>query len=203
MLLRSLTRASRRSRTGSRSCSGRPVEDRTCTWCNQRWLDFTGRTLADELGDGWMRRRPPRRPRPVPRGLPRRLRPRRSRSRSSTGCAAADGEYRWILDHGVPWRAKDGDVRRLRRAVRRRARDPDHARGVPAARAPAGDRRRSRAVRARGRRRAGAARHRGQAPRRRARRPADRGDAARATTAEWFEIKAGTGWDASCSARTR
>ena len=27
--------------------------DRRCTWFNQRWLDFVGRALDQELGDGW------------------------------------------------------------------------------------------------------------------------------------------------------
>jgi PAS domain S-box-containing protein len=28
--------------------------DRACDWVNQAWLEFTGRSLADEIGDGWL-----------------------------------------------------------------------------------------------------------------------------------------------------
>ena len=27
--------------------------DKRCTWFNQRWLDFVGRAIEQELGDGW------------------------------------------------------------------------------------------------------------------------------------------------------
>ena len=34
--------------------------DKGCTYFNRRWLDFTGRTLEQELGSGWSSRSPPR-----------------------------------------------------------------------------------------------------------------------------------------------
>jgi PAS domain S-box-containing protein len=75
--------------------------DKLCTFVNQRWLDFTGRALEQELGNGWAEvvhsdevqacmkvyvesfdaRKP----------FTMQYRARRH-----------DGEYRWILDHGVP-----------------------------------------------------------------------------------------------------
>ncbi len=75
--------------------------DKLCTYFNKTWLDFTGRPLSDELGNGWAdgvhaedlqqcmetftqafdRRQPFR--------LEYRLR-------------ASSGEYHWILDIGVP-----------------------------------------------------------------------------------------------------
>jgi PAS domain-containing protein len=29
--------------------------DRLCRWLSRRWLECTGRSLADELNDGWVR----------------------------------------------------------------------------------------------------------------------------------------------------
>ena len=81
----------------------------------------------------------------------------------------ADGEYRWMLDHGVPWRSRDGtflgyaglcvDVHETRTTLEEfRLRERQQAIVADLG-----------SLRARGRRRAGAARHRGQAPRRRPR----------------------------------
>ncbi len=81
--------------------------DRQCIYLNKRWLDFTGRTLEDEVGDGWMQGIHPddhdgctesyftifeeRRP------LELEYRVRRY-----------DGEYRWVYDTGVPRFSSDG-----------------------------------------------------------------------------------------------
>jgi PAS domain S-box-containing protein len=75
--------------------------DKLCTFFNRPWLDFTGRTLAQELGDGWTECIHPddfekclkeygesfdaRRPFTLEYRLRRH-----------------DGEYRWMSDHGVP-----------------------------------------------------------------------------------------------------
>ncbi|MGH3368476.1 MAG: PAS domain S-box protein, partial [Nocardioidaceae bacterium] len=75
--------------------------DNLLTWFNRPWLDFTGRRLEDELGDGWIEGVHPddvervRRTDAVafaaqrPLVLEYRLRRR-------------DGTYRWVLDNGVP-----------------------------------------------------------------------------------------------------
>ncbi len=78
-----------------------------CDYFNERWLAFTGRTLAQELGDGWtegvhaddlarcveiwlgsFEQR-------VPFEMQYRLR-------------RHDGAFRWILDRGAPFFAEDG-----------------------------------------------------------------------------------------------
>lgn len=75
--------------------------DKLCTFVNRGWLEFTGRTLEQELGQGWAK------------GI---------HSEDLTGCLEIyetsfamrrsfqmeyrlrrnDGEYRWVLDTGVP-----------------------------------------------------------------------------------------------------
>jgi PAS domain S-box-containing protein len=82
--------------------------DKLCTYFNWRWLDFTGRPLESELGNGWskgvhaddrercLRTYAEAFDRREPFQLEYRLRRR-------------DGEYRWIFDHGVPRFSGDGE----------------------------------------------------------------------------------------------
>ena len=82
--------------------------DNLCDWLNQSWLAFTGRALEQEIGDGWMEGiHPDDRERCIeiyassfdarqPFSTEYRLR-------------RHDGEYRWLLDHGVPRYAPDGE----------------------------------------------------------------------------------------------
>jgi PAS domain S-box-containing protein len=75
--------------------------ERRCTYVNRAWLSFTGRTLDEELGDGWTAS----------------VHPEDFGERQAAFGAAfdareaftleyrlrrADGEYRWVLDHGAP-----------------------------------------------------------------------------------------------------
>jgi PAS domain S-box-containing protein len=75
--------------------------DKLCTFFNKTWLNFTGRTLEQELGHGWTEG----------------IHPDDGRSCFDSYCSAfdarsnfhieyrlrrADGEYRWLLCSGVP-----------------------------------------------------------------------------------------------------
>jgi PAS domain S-box-containing protein len=81
--------------------------DKLCTFFNQGWLDFTGRSIEEELGEGWISD----------------VHPDDVKHRLSTYSTSFDnrvdfefeyrlrrydGEYRWIVDYGVPRFELDG-----------------------------------------------------------------------------------------------
>ncbi len=75
--------------------------DQRCDFFNQPWLEFRGRRLRDEVGDGWTRG-------VHPDDLQRCLTvytaawPGRESFRMEYRLQRADGEFRWVLDTGVP-----------------------------------------------------------------------------------------------------
>jgi PAS domain S-box-containing protein len=81
--------------------------DKLCTFFNQGWLNFTGRSMEQELGDGWLS------------GVHLRDHDHCSRLYSASFDARVDfemeyrlrrfdGEYRWLVDIGVPRFESDG-----------------------------------------------------------------------------------------------
>ena len=83
--------------------------DQRCDFFNKPWLEFRGRRLQDEMGEGWTEG-------VHPDDLHRCLAtytaawPGRESFRMEYRLLRADGEYRWVLDIGVPRLASDGTL---------------------------------------------------------------------------------------------
>ena len=82
--------------------------DKLCTFCNKGWLAFTGRTLEEELGNGWTSG-------VHPDDLSHCLAvysssfDARRKFQMEYRMRRADGEYSWLLDTGVPRLASGGE----------------------------------------------------------------------------------------------
>src|SRR5262249_4426073 len=81
--------------------------DALCTFFNQTWLDFTGRRVEEELGVGWaesVHHEDLQRVMDTYLGAFNERRPFTMEYRLRRRC----GDYRWILDRGVPRFSPDG-----------------------------------------------------------------------------------------------
>jgi PAS domain S-box-containing protein len=82
--------------------------DKLCTWFNNPWLEFTGRTMEQECGNGWAEG-------VHPDDLGRCLETyvqsfdARKNFRMEYRLRRRDGEYRWLLDNGVPRFGSSGE----------------------------------------------------------------------------------------------
>lgn len=81
--------------------------DKKCDFFNKVWLEFTGRTLEQELGDGWAESVHPDDVSRCIATYTESFDARRS-FQMEYRLLRADGEFRWILDNGVPRFTPDG-----------------------------------------------------------------------------------------------
>jgi PAS domain S-box-containing protein len=81
--------------------------DKLYTYFNKPWLEFTGRALEFELGEGWADGVHPEDLRRCLNNYTRCF-DRREKFRTEYRLQRYDGEYRWILDIGVPRFDEDG-----------------------------------------------------------------------------------------------
>jgi PAS domain S-box-containing protein len=81
--------------------------DTLCDYFNQSWLDFTGRTLEQELGNGWFEGVHPEDYQLCLNTYLNSFNARK-KFRMEYRLRHADGEYRWLLDNGVPRFTSDG-----------------------------------------------------------------------------------------------
>jgi|GEM_PF-1656473 diguanylate cyclase (GGDEF)-like protein/PAS domain S-box-containing protein len=81
--------------------------DAQCTFLNKQWLTFRDRTLAEELGNGWIEGVHPDDADRVMNEYLAAFHARRAFV-FEYRLRRADGAYRWLLDHGVPRWLPDG-----------------------------------------------------------------------------------------------
>ena len=81
--------------------------DKLCTFFNQCWLDFTGRPMEQELGNGWFSRVHPEDVEACLRTYSAAF-DARVDFEIEFRLKRSDGKYRWLVDYGVPRFESDG-----------------------------------------------------------------------------------------------
>jgi PAS domain S-box-containing protein len=81
--------------------------DQKCSYVNKTWLDFTGRALEEELGDSWAGGIHPDDLTRSLQGFAKAFE-RRESFEMQYRLRRHDGEYRWVVDKGVPRSNSDG-----------------------------------------------------------------------------------------------
>ncbi|HSD45982.1 MAG TPA: sigma 54-interacting transcriptional regulator [Pyrinomonadaceae bacterium] len=78
-----------------------------CTYLNKRWLDFTGRTVEEESGDGWMEGIHPADHESCRKSYVNSF-AKREPVELEYRVRRFDGDFRWVYDTGVPRYSADG-----------------------------------------------------------------------------------------------
>jgi PAS domain S-box-containing protein len=84
--------------------------DKLCTFFNQSWLAFTGRTMEQECGEGWASGVHPEDLNRCQQTYSEAF-DARAQFRMEYRLRSSDGEYRWIVDFGVPRFESNGTFR--------------------------------------------------------------------------------------------
>jgi PAS domain S-box-containing protein len=82
--------------------------DGLCNYFNKPWLDFTGRTIEQEVGTGWLESVHPDDVQGCADGFLPAFHARKA-FRMEYRMKRADGEYRWLLESGIPRFTGEGE----------------------------------------------------------------------------------------------